>query len=360
MNAQEKDIHDLLSDSSFRAWVLNDTPELDDYWKNWLMEHPDRVEAFERAKIIVKALRFDEKSLTRKDKMKLWRRIEATNHLQNKSNGETKIKPINEQNQYPSRNAPGKQINYLLRYAAVLAGVFILAVAATYILKGLNGNVEVQLVKKVNGAGQKSTIFLPDGSQVNLNASSLLTYPKYFSGDKRKVFLKGEAFFKVKKGEKPFVVETEHLEARVLGTSFNIRALDEKEEYSLSLLTGKVMVVSLDSPQDYLVLNPGQKSSLDSESGNLIATAFDYDEEMAWKDGVIVFKKLSINKVLERLEAWYGVEFILEDGLAESFFVTGKFDNESLENVLRSISYTGNFSYSFQGKKVYIKFDKKP
>ncbi len=360
MNAQEKDIHDLLSDPSFRAWVLNDSPELDDYLENWLMEHPDRVEAFERAKIIVKALRFDEKSLTRKDKMKLWRRIEATNHLQNKSIGETKIKPINEQNQYPPRTAPGKQNNYLLRYAAVLAGAFILAVAATYILNGLNDSVEVQFVEKVNGAGQKSTIFLPDGSQVKLNASSILTYPKDFSGDKRKVFLKGEAFFNVKKGEKPFIVETEHLEARVLGTSFNIRDLDEKGVYSLSLLTGKVMVVSLDSPKDYLILNPGQKSSLDKTSGNLIATTFDYDEEMAWKDGVIVFKKHSFNKVLERLEEWYGVEFILENGPAKAILVTGKFDNESLDNVLRSISYTGNFSYSFQGKLVYINFDKKP
>lgn len=356
MNTQEKDIHDLLSDPSFRAWVFNDTPELNAYWKNWLMEYPEKTEALKTARILVKSIRFDEKSITDKDKLKLWRRIEATNHLQNGSIEETKTRPINEQNQYPPRNVPGKQSNYLLRYAAVLAGVFILAVAATYISNGLKNEVEVQFVKKVNVSGQKSTIFLADGSQVNLNASSTLTYPKDFSGDERKVFLKGEAFFKVKKGEKPFVVETEHLKARVLGTSFNIRDFDGKDEYSLSLLTGKVMVSSVDTPQDYIILNPGQKSGPDIENGSLMVTAFEYDEEMAWKDGVIVFKEIPFKQVLERLEAWYGVEFIQENGPAEHFLVTGKFNNESLDNVLRSISYTGNFSYSFQGKSVYINF----
>ena len=358
MNAQENDIHDLLSNPSFRAWVFEGTPELDAYWESWQLEYPDKKEILKKARILAKALRFDEKPFSDKDKQKLWRKIEATNHLRNKGVRDPKVSPLTTQNSQGP--APEKLANPLLRYAAVLAGLVVLAVAATLVLKGINNETEIAFVEKANEPGQKSTIFLADGTMVQLNASSALRYPQRFTGEERKVFLKGEAFFKVKQGVRPFVVETENLNARVLGTSFNIRDFNEREGYSLSLLTGKVMVACVDTPQEYIILNPGEKTIADSTTGSLLTTAFDYDEEMAWKDGALVFKSLPFLKVLERLEAWYGVEFLLENQPADELLITGKFQNEYLDNVLRSIAYTGGFTYKFSGKTIYINFDKKP
>lgn len=356
MSTQEKDIQDLLSDPSFRAWVFTSSPDLNLFWENWLIKNPDKREAVKEARILIKALKFDERALAEADKSRLWSRITASNELHSKSGRETKIRPINDRVQYLRGVEPRKQPNYFLRYVAVLAGILTLAVTATLIWNKPHPELEVHMIEKVNEAGQKSTIFLADGTLVNLNASSRLTYPKDFSGEERKVFLQGEAFFKVKKGTKPFVVETEHLKAKVLGTSFNIRAFAEKDEYSLALATGKVMVSPTEAPQDYVILEPGQKGTLDSLTGRMSTTSFDYEEEIAWKEGILVFKDCAFATVRSRLEEWYGVRFVLENEPLEDFLVTGKFDNESLDNVLQSISYTGSFSYAFKENNVHLNF----
>lgn len=360
MNTEKKDIENLLSNPSFRRWVFNATPELNLYWNNWIMQYPEKTDAVKKARLLTTAFRFEEKALADVDKLKLWRRIKATNEQGKKSNEATETKSLIERSRKMPEVNPGMNSRYLLRYAAVLTGLFVLAVAAIYFTKTERNEFEVQVVKKVNKPGQKSAILLADGTQVKLNASSTLTYPKHFSGEERKVLLEGEAFFTVKKGTTPFVVETEHLKVEVLGTSFNLRDFDENKEYALALVTGKVLVSSVAAPQDYLVLHPGQKGSPDPLTGRLSATAFDYDEEITWKEGILVFKETPFSKVTERLEAWYGVSFVLENEGVGDLLITGRFDNESLNNVLQSISYSGDFTYKIQGKEVFINFGLKP
>ena len=71
---------------------------------------------------------------------------------------------------------------------------------------------------------------LQDGTVVWLNSETKMRYPVQFSGQNREVWLEGEAYFKVAKNEKqPFVVKTENMDVRVLGTEFNLKAYaDEK------------------------------------------------------------------------------------------------------------------------------------
>ena len=79
---------------------------------------------------------------------------------------------------------------------------------------------------------------LSDGSVIQLNSNSSLSYLSEFEADERKVALKGEAFFEIAKDEKrPFIVDLQdELYVKVLGTSFNVKSIDfiywnDKEGY---------------------------------------------------------------------------------------------------------------------------------
>jgi len=72
---------------------------------------------------------------------------------------------------------------------------------------------------------------LPDGSFITLNSHSALSYQKEEFGDKRRVILKGEAFFSVKHDvNHPFSVKVNDVLVNVLGTSFNVRSIGDKTE----------------------------------------------------------------------------------------------------------------------------------
>ena len=73
--------------------------------------------------------------------------------------------------------------------------------------------------------GGEYMLCMADGTKVILNADSKIRYPDRFAGDQRLVELEGEAFFEVRKDTlKPFIVQTNRLKVRVLGTVFNLKA----------------------------------------------------------------------------------------------------------------------------------------
>ena len=76
---------------------------------------------------------------------------------------------------------------------------------------------------------------------MNLNSASELRYPVRFTGTERKVFLTGEAYFEVERGEsKPFLVHTSRGCVKVLGTEFNVRDYPEEHRVVTTLVNGSV------------------------------------------------------------------------------------------------------------------------
>ena len=353
MDKQNRDLDALLADVSFRKWVLEPTNESEQFWKNWLIQNPDKSVEFEYAKLLIGSMWFKESEITELEKAELLKRIKATNVLYDKNKGkEAVVKPIYSDTTYRKTRKGNKNITwYLLRYAAILGGAIILAFSADLIFGDVDGKSGIQLVKKVNKQGQKSTIFLPDGSVVSLNSSSSIIYPEEFSEGVREVKINGEAFFEVVMDrKKPFIVKLNDMEAEVLGTSFNARSFKNNSS-SISLVTGKVQV-STPGDSINLILSPGEKATL-SDTKTLQKSRFSYDEDILWKDGVLYFDKTPIREAIKRMEQWYGVKFTSVEW-PEGYEVTGRFNNESLEGVLRSISFTLRFDYKIQGNKVDI------
>lgn len=95
-------------------------------------------------------------------------------------------------------------------------------------------------------AGSRTNIVLPDGTEVSLNAGSVLRYCRGFGIRERDVTLDGEGYFKVAKNEKiPFFVNTNGVQVKVVGTVFNVRAYDDDNYVMVSLLEGRVNLATL-------------------------------------------------------------------------------------------------------------------
>ena len=224
------------------------------------------------------------------------------------------------------------------------------------------------MITKNTARGQKITLTLPDGTTVQMNSETKLTFPMEF-GNRRQVLLDGEAFFMVKRDEqKPFVVQTGNLHTEVLGTTFNIKAF-KNEIIEITVATGKVKVTStnvqnqnsslnnVNTPLEGkggVLLTPNQQALFDASTNTLKARNVDTNIHIAWKEGVLKFSEVRFQDVVIDLERWYGVDIDIDPRLNECI-VIGQYQNESLETILKSFEFLMEIDYEFGKDGVHIK-----
>ena len=113
-------------------------------------------------------------------------------------------------------------------YSAAAVLLLSLSLIAFYRIKTASSNQEFAAVKwlqKTTKPAVKSIIKLSDGSVVTLNSATTLKFPEIFEGKTREVYLDGEAYFDVHKDHlHPFIIHTNKMNVRVLGTSFNVKS----------------------------------------------------------------------------------------------------------------------------------------
>ncbi len=217
---------------------------------------------------------------------------------------------------------------------------------------------------KQNPAGQKSRIVLPDGSVVWLNSESSIRYPKHFSATQRDITLKGEAYFEVSKDVlRPFIVHSDLFDVTVLGTRFNVKSYSNDQNSSISLIDGKVRVHLTSQEESHLepvYLTPGEELAYNTKHHQLVKHAFDKESVTAWKEGILIFKDATFSDLKEKLERWYGITIEVEGTPPNNFIVTGKFENEYLDNVLRTLQFGRDFNYVIEDSILIMKFNQNP
>ncbi|WPR76123.1 FecR family protein [Algoriphagus sp. NG3] len=212
-------------------------------------------------------------------------------------------------------------------------------------------------VVRENKPGLKTKISLPDGSIAYLNSSSSLRYLSGFTGDERRVYLEGEAYFEVAKDvSKPFVVESATIETLALGTAFNVNAFNDGTEIRVSLVEGEVRVSHMENNGKSVTLNPGKEILVIPESDTFLESSFEVDEVIGWKAGNLVFRHAPIEEVSKKLERWYGVEIKIVGEVPSNWKVTTVYKNQTLENVLTDLQYSKKFAYEINDSNVTIKF----
>ena len=261
---------------------------------------------------------------------------------------------------YSEKHNTRKRFMYFARIAASILLIASVFYVFKFYFPGEHGQyTKIGVVQKHNIAGQKSKIFLPDGSVVWLNAESSISYPEKFSEDNRVVDLQGEAFFSViKNPEQPFMVRSGNISTIVLGTTFNVKSYEDEAAMHVALQTGKVQVeIERDGTLESVFLQPGEGLTYTKADQNYIKANFDPEEILSWKDGKIVFKDADLEEIIHTLSRWYGVDFTIQNKGDAAWSYTGSFENAILDNVLRSISFTKEFTYSIHQKNVTIKFN---
>ena len=138
--------------------------------------------------------------------------------------------------------------------------------------------------------GSRTKLTLPDGTLVWLNAGSRITYSQGFGVGNRKIELIGEGYFEVKRNEEvPFLVKTNSLLVKVLGTKFNFRNYPEDEEVVVNLLEGSVALHNGIKTMQDIYLNPEEKVILNKATGEMIKHRAAVRNSMVWTKDELFF-----------------------------------------------------------------------
>lgn len=193
--------------------------------------------------------------------------------------------------------------------------------------------------------GQRAMIKLPDGTSVWLNARSSLRFPNIFTKAERKVELDGEGYFDVKHDEnQPFVVSTEKLDIKVLGTEFNVHAYKGRNEFSTALINGSVKVYNKGNEDNALLISPNESAEL--VNNRLIKKTFSNKEFLLWKEGIYAFDDVTFVEIINKLELYYDVTIQVTNKKLSTYQFTGKFrQRDGVESVLRTLQKVYYFRF---------------
>ncbi|WP_293717139.1 FecR domain-containing protein, partial [uncultured Parabacteroides sp.] len=205
--------------------------------------------------------------------------------------------------------------NYLVwfqRVAAIL--VFPLLVSTIYFI---TKKEPAEYIEVKTNPGMVATLNLPDGSKVWLNSGSYLKHPQKFTGDTRTVELDGEAYFSVQKDKsKRFIVNTPFdLKAEVLGTEFNIEAYKGSNQVTTSLISGSVKLSfrNKENEEESFIMKPDDEVAYNIKNKGIKTNTSYLPTQIAWKDGLVVFRNTSFEEALKILDKRFNTKFIIKN-----------------------------------------------
>lgn len=225
-------------------------------------------------------------------------------------------------------------------YRWVLKSLGLAAVAALGLFLGkVFFSSDVPFIKFATGSGEVASVTLPDQTKVWLNANSTLLYPESFNGKERSVRLEGEAFFDVTKDEAhPFMVSVPDCRLKVLGTQFDVSSYPDSPEMRATLVSGSVeLLYKMGGRNQTTVLFPGQRFSMDTNSGKASLSYVDTESLTSWRTGRISFNHIPLSDVLTMVGNTFGIRFVIGDNRKLEETYSGSFVGQTLEEVLSTL-----------------------
>ncbi len=352
---------EFIEDSRFRQWVHHPDGDSDIFWKDFLRQHPEKLQEVNNARNVLLAVKG-----------------EVESNFTSRSNEDAVFQRISEQISIEEKT-PVRRLNVWPAWAAAASVLFLLGwwfMNKQYATPSLSYNInieraEVALIEKVNNTTQLMLVTLDDSSTVFLKPKSKISFaPNLNSLDKREVYLSGEAFFEVTKNpNKPFYVYANELITKVLGTSFNIRAFNDDSDVTVKVATGRVSVTvanaiasgkQAQSPEvKGILLLPNQQAILSRQDVRLVKSLVEDPALIADKnhkplDERFVFAATPAAEVFEVLEEAYGLHFEFEEASFANCQFTANLTEESLYDKLDIICKSIEASYQITDGQVRI------
>ncbi|MFC6102448.1 FecR family protein [Olivibacter domesticus] len=200
--------------------------------------------------------------------------------------------------------------------------------------------------------GGQYQIILPDGSKVWLNAETSIKFPSKFIGAERRVELIGEAYFEIaKKINQPFKVVTNRIEVQVLGTAFSISGYKDETTQKTTLFDGAIKIKRGEKTQ---LLKPGEQSILTANNQFQLKDGVDPEVELAWKNGLFLFKDASMKEVMNQVARWYNVKVIYTGKNSKKLFNGSVSRSANLDELMSMLAFTG-VAYEIKERNIIIK-----
>ena len=252
-------------------------------------------------------------------------------------------------NQFVSRKQRGVRLKLWSRRFSYAAVITLLVVSSSiltywYVWNSLQQDLSANIMNTLyTPAGQRAQLVLQDGTEVWLNAKSKLVYPAQFVGKERRVTVEGEAFFNVAKNpSKPFIVSTQDVDMKVLGTQFNVFCYPDAGYIQTSLLEGSVKVFFPDKENEGVILKPDQQVTV--SQGEMHVSPINLEDHFLWREGIYAFENEPLIEILKKMELYYYVRIVVKDTSLFNDTYTGKFrQRDSLDDVFRVLQQIRRF-----------------
>ena len=223
------------------------------------------------------------------------------------------------------------------------------AVVALFLSWNFFSRSDIEWHEVYSEVGETRHVELPDGTRLCMNSDTKLIYPSAFTRSSRNIYVDGEIYADVTKDEKrPFVITSNTLKVKVLGTKLRVKSYIEDCNAEVALISGKVEVQAGDAGKVFnRVLKPGQMVRYNKE----ICSIEDYkvnDATGFWNhDNSIRFVNESLGDIAADLERRFGVDIIIEGKtLANMQYYASFVNGESLESILQTLNASGSMKIS--------------
>lgn len=249
----------------------------------------------------------------------------------------------------------------------LLAAGLVIAATSAYWYRQHQGTALAATNEVTTKKGSTSKIKLPDGTMVWLNADSRMTYDENFTGHAREVRLSGEAYFDVTHdANKPFIIHTDKMDIRVLGTAFNVKCYQQDATEEAALIQGKIEVSFKDRPSEKIILKENEKLVVRKDQLSIVKSAPKIElnnvqvlpdslvAETAWLQNKLVFSGETLEHIAQMVERRFNVKVHFADEETKQYSYTAVFENETLDKILHDMSVLKKFSYKISGNEVTI------
>lgn len=267
-----------------------------------------------------------------------------------------------------------------LRAAAILALPIALGLVGYLYLHGGKAGADTRggVVNQVSThLGSRTRIILPDGTKVWLNVGSTLSYPDIKNAATREVTLNGEAYFEVVHDpEHPFIVHTNHMDVRDIGTSFDVKYYPSDKQFEATLIEGSIEVINPEDPERKILLKPSEKITIpilpdippvkkldtsdESETtlytiAKIKPTRSGLVSETAWVQNQLAFDNEPFKELAVKMERWYNVKIYFADSAIAHTRFSGIIKNETVDQALGAMKFSVPFSYEMHDDSIWIK-----
>ena len=356
-------VEDLLFNNSFRKWVIDPHSGEAAWWGHWVTQHPDKHDMVNHAKAILYALQINFYSLSKEQVDE-----EITTALQR----------VNDHANDLDDDIPQARFSIAgfrpLPLFAIAATVLLIIVAGWFMIRTSSSvNDPYQyfvkenksaVTEQVNNSGAKKLIQLPDGSHVYLEDKSTLTWHAGFAG-KREVYLSGDAFFEVTKdASRPFVVYTQHVITRVLGTSFRVKAWQQDTAAVVAVKTGKVSVYkreqfiasgNLSKEVSGIMVTPNQQVVYNDVQHELRKAIVEKPLPVTEPGSrAFTFEATPIPRVFKQLQDAYGIAIVYDEDILAGCSLSAVMGEEPFYDKLNLICKAINASYEIIDGNIII------